>query len=42
MIRTAIVEDDQLYQKKLSSYITQYGEEHGDQFLHTEEGHVQI
>ena len=32
MIRTAIVEDDQLYQKQLSSYITKYGEENGEKF----------
>ena len=32
MIRTAIVEDDQLYQKQLSSYITKYGEEHDEKF----------
>lgn len=30
MIRTAIVEDDQIYQKQLSAYISSYGEEHGD------------
>ena len=32
MIRTAIVEDDEIYQKQLSSYITKYGEEHDEKF----------
>lgn len=32
MIRTAIVEDDQIYQNQLSAYISSYGEEHGEKF----------
>ena len=32
MIRTAIVEDDQIYQNQLSAYISRYGEEHGEKF----------
>ena len=32
MIRTAIVEDDQIYQNQLSIYISRYGEEHGEKF----------
>ena len=32
MIRTSIVEDDQIYQEQLSSYITKYGEEHDEKF----------
>lgn len=32
MIRTAIVEDDGLYQERLSSYISRYGDEHNEKF----------
>lgn len=32
MIRIAIVEDDQIYQKQLSTYISRYGEEKGEKF----------